>query len=427
MKKSVVALGAAGAAMSPLLYAVGKTLATPQKVSAYTPDPDPERAMLYAQKLSKMIQYETVSVPGELLREKFLGFHKVLEELFPLVHENLEKTEGSSRVSIALSTTTDGGITISGMFPNSLEATLVSDEDGDYFQIAAGQVAGTSSYGDYVLNGLFFYEGDEESAGGWYFSDIYGYIQEDGTISIQPWLARVLTGGQYDGYNLTPYWVEGSTLTPADPLSVVVAPEGLETEEYSVTARNYKDDSDVSGSVYIGFDGSDVYIQGLSTYLPDAWVKGTLDGTTITFPYGQYLGNYGGSYDMYLNTLVSADVVFNYDAEEVVQAYVSRIHSAVQRPQKELKGFAKVALQPGESKEVSFTLDKRSFAYWNAQIHDWHVETGVFTIEVGASSRDLPLKAEVRVESTVELPRRYTRDSIFMDSKIKQRQMNTTM
>lgn len=93
MKKSVVALGAAGAALSPLLYAVGKTLATPQKVSAYTPDPDPERAMLYAQKLSKMIQYETVSVPGELLREKFLGFHKVLEELFPLVHENLEKTE----------------------------------------------------------------------------------------------------------------------------------------------------------------------------------------------------------------------------------------------------------------------------------------------------------------------------------------------
>lgn len=229
--------------------------------------------------------------------------------------ENLEKSEGSSHLSIALSTTTDGGITISGMFPNNLEATLESDENGDHFVIEAGQVAGTSSYGDYVLNGMFFYEGDEQSAGGWYFSDIYGYIQEDGTISIHPWLARVLSGGQYDGYSLTPYWVEGSTLTPADPLSVVVAPEGLETEEYSVTARNYKDDSDVSGSVYIGFDGSDVYIQGLSTYLPDAWVKGTLDGTTITFPYGQYLGNYGGSYDMYLNTLLSADVVFNYDAE----------------------------------------------------------------------------------------------------------------
>jgi beta-glucosidase len=72
-------------------------------------------------------------------------------------------------------------------------------------------------------------------------------------------------------------------------------------------------------------------------------------------------------------------------------------------------------LQPGESKEVSFALDKRAFAYWNQEIHDWHVETGVFTIEAGASCRDLPLKAEVNVESTVELPRHYTQDSIFMD------------
>ena len=66
---------------------------SPQKKSTYVPDPDPERARAYAEKLSRMIQYETVSVPGEELREKFLGFHKVLEELFPLVHENLEKTE----------------------------------------------------------------------------------------------------------------------------------------------------------------------------------------------------------------------------------------------------------------------------------------------------------------------------------------------
>ena len=79
------------------------------------------------------------------------------------------------------------------------------------------------------------------------------------------------------------------------------------------------------------------------------------------------------------------------------------------------KGFKKVALQPGESREVTFTLDKRAFAYWNREIHDWHVETGVFSVEVGASSRDLPLKAEVTVESTVELPRHYTQDSIFMD------------
>ncbi|MER1994334.1 MAG: glycoside hydrolase family 3 C-terminal domain-containing protein, partial [Eubacteriales bacterium] len=99
----------------------------------------------------------------------------------------------------------------------------------------------------------------------------------------------------------------------------------------------------------------------------------------------------------------------------VVQLYVGDRESTLLRPVRELKGFVKVSLQPGESKEVSFTLDKRSFAYWNREIGDWHVETGAFTVEVGASSRDLPLKAEVTVESTVELPRHYTQDSIFMD------------
>lgn len=99
----------------------------------------------------------------------------------------------------------------------------------------------------------------------------------------------------------------------------------------------------------------------------------------------------------------------------VVQLYVGDRESTVLRPIRELKGFEKVELQPGESGDVTFTLDKRAFAYWNAAIHDWHVETGAFTIEVGQSSRDIEVSGEVTVESTVELPRRYTADSIFMD------------
>ena len=99
----------------------------------------------------------------------------------------------------------------------------------------------------------------------------------------------------------------------------------------------------------------------------------------------------------------------------VVQLYVGDSESTPIRPVRELKGFSKVALAPGESREVSFDLDKRSFAYWNQAIHDWHVETGVFTIEAGSSSRELPLRETVEVESTVELPRHYTLDSIFMD------------
>ena len=93
----------------------------------------------------------------------------------------------------------------------------------------------------------------------------------------------------------------------------------------------------------------------------------------------------------------------------VAQLYVGDRESTPIRPVRELKGFEKVALNPGESKDVPFTLDKRSFAYWNETIHDWHVETGDFTIEVGGSSRDLPLCDSVKVESTVELPRHYAK------------------
>ncbi len=99
----------------------------------------------------------------------------------------------------------------------------------------------------------------------------------------------------------------------------------------------------------------------------------------------------------------------------VAQLYVGDPVSTVLRPVRELKGFRKVALQGGESKDVSFTLDKRSFAYWNTEIHDWHVESGEFILSVGDSSRNLPLSASVQVESTVELPRHYTPDSIYLD------------
>ncbi len=76
-----------------LIIALIKTLLTPQKHSEYAaPEPD-DRALDYAGKLSRMVAYETVSVPDTDQRDRFLGFHKILEELFPLVHENLEKTE----------------------------------------------------------------------------------------------------------------------------------------------------------------------------------------------------------------------------------------------------------------------------------------------------------------------------------------------
>jgi len=88
-----ILLGCLGLILLLLLAAVIGTLLIPNKKSEYTPAPDPERAEAYARKLSAMVRCETVSVPGEDQREKFLHFHNVLEELFPLVHRMLEKTE----------------------------------------------------------------------------------------------------------------------------------------------------------------------------------------------------------------------------------------------------------------------------------------------------------------------------------------------
>ena len=75
-----------------LAIAVIRTLLMPKKVAAYEPRPD-TRALPYAEKLAEMVRFETVSSPDSLQAEKFRAFHKVLERLFPLVHEKLEKTE----------------------------------------------------------------------------------------------------------------------------------------------------------------------------------------------------------------------------------------------------------------------------------------------------------------------------------------------
>jgi beta-glucosidase len=68
---------------------------------------------------------------------------------------------------------------------------------------------------------------------------------------------------------------------------------------------------------------------------------------------------------------------------------VRDVESTVERPVQELKAFAKVALEPGETKPVTLTLDRRAFAFWDERTHDWAVEPGTFELRVGASSRDI--------------------------------------
>lgn len=100
----------------------------------------------------------------------------------------------------------------------------------------------------------------------------------------------------------------------------------------------------------------------------------------------------------------------NMAGKEVVQLYIEPVNSIAMRPIKELKEFAKIALEPGESKEVHFSLKEHAFAYYNSYLHDWHVESGCYGILIGASSRDIRLKGEYSVawsgDYTVDLKKK---------------------
>jgi beta-glucosidase len=81
------------------------------------------------------------------------------------------------------------------------------------------------------------------------------------------------------------------------------------------------------------------------------------------------------------------------EGAEVVQVYVHDVQSSVDRPVKELKAFRRVVLKPGETQSVSFTLDKGAMAFYDPVKKDWVAEPGTFEVLVGASSRDIRLKA----------------------------------
>ncbi len=88
-----ILLGLIGILLVLVCIALIRTLLAPARTADWEPVKDPAREQQYAEKLAEMVRYETVSYKGQIQREKFLGFHKVLEELFPLVHQHLEKIE----------------------------------------------------------------------------------------------------------------------------------------------------------------------------------------------------------------------------------------------------------------------------------------------------------------------------------------------
>ena len=104
--------------------------------------------------------------------------------------------------------------------------------------------------------------------------------------------------------------------------------------------------------------------------------------------------------------MVSADVTNTGKSagKEVVQLYIRDLTGSAIRPEKELKGFEKVFLEPGETKTVTMELNKRSFAWYNTELHDWFAASGDYEILVGASSRDIRLTETLYLNSSQRIP-----------------------
>ena len=127
-------------------------------------------------------------------------------------------------------------------------------------------------------------------------------------------------------------------------------------------------------------------------------------GREVAFPFGYGLSYTTFAYsDMKATAEGATFTVTNTGSvagTEVAQLYVSKPGSQVFRAEQELKGFARVELAPGESKDVTIALDDKAFRYFNTRTNAWEVEPGSYELRVGASSRDIRLTATVEVEGT---------------------------
>jgi beta-glucosidase len=204
----------------------------------------------------------------------------------------------------------------------------------------------------------------------------------------------------------------------ADVLFGKVNPSGKLAETFPVKL--------VDTPAYINYPGEDGAVRyGEGIFIGYRYYD-TKDVPT-QFPFG-----YGLSYTTfeYQNPMVSSISFRDVDGltvsvdvtntgmvagKEIVQVYVQDHESRLIRPTKELKGFTKVELQPGETQTVTLTLDFRSFAYYHPAYKQWITEDGEFDILIGASSADIRCKKTVTLQSTLDLPSILNRDSTLRE------------
>ena len=227
-----------------------------------------------------------------------------------------EATAAQAHVTIAKGTT-DGTIVISGMFPNDVKGSVdLSTGLISFEQSALGNFSqGGTDYGSYYFYAQFYNESDSK----WYWDSnpVTATVGDDNVITFSntQWIVRRLKDYSTGNIGLSPYYLPSSTLTPSEPLTPVTPSEPAiaSAEEFSMTYYSSSTDTEAkSASVKVAVDGNGVYIQGFSSYLPEAWVKGTKDGNTVTFPKMQYMGEYAGYTSFFF---YGGDAVFTYDSE----------------------------------------------------------------------------------------------------------------
>ena len=133
------------------------------------------------------------------------------------------------------------------------------------------------------------------------------------------------------------------------------------------------------------------------------------------FRYGDLLLCHDEKDAQTLHVSVTVSNIGTCAGKEVVQLYVAPPEACVERPIRELKGFEKIFLEPGESKKVDFTLDRRAFAAWDDVLHQWRVEGGAYRIELGKSSMNIVLAQSVVIAPDSVQKQEITRDTAIGD------------
>lgn len=188
---------------------------------------------------------------------------------------------------------------------------------------------------------------------------------------------------------------QGGAQAILNVLSGIVNPSGKLAETYPV---HYQDTS--SASYFPGLENTVEYRESIFVgyrYFLTADVK-------VKYSFG-----YGLSYTTfkYGSLKIESDSVSfsikntgKTDGKEIAQLYIEKSDSKILRPKKELKGFAKIHLKAGETKQINILFDEYTFRFFNTKTNQWEVEPGKYDIHIGSSSIDIHLNGSIDIEGT---------------------------